>query len=170
MPYRRLSMSRSYPLLSSSRPFYMHSAHYTYSLVLKARLGHVAVRLATETDIILPTQDSLVAIRKCGKRFHRKSHGFNSIPLPEKQTCTHLVRSGQGQVAGTFEYGNESSGSMKCGEFLDQLRTGQLLKKDSAPWSKQVSKYTLCWMTCCVCTESKRVLECDPASLGQTST
>jgi hypothetical protein len=34
-------------------------------------------------------------------------------------------------VAGTCEYGNELSGSIKCGEFLDCL-----LKKDSAPWSK----------------------------------
>ena len=51
MPYRRLFMSRSYPLLSSSRPFYMHSAHYTYSFVLKARLDHVAVCLATEIGI-----------------------------------------------------------------------------------------------------------------------
>ena len=25
---------------------------------------------------------------------------------------------GQGQVAGAFEYGNESSGSIKCGEFF----------------------------------------------------
>ena len=47
--------------------------------------------------------------------------------------------SGQGQVAGTCECGNEPSGSIKCGEFLDQLQTGQLLKKDSAPRSKQVS-------------------------------
>ena len=36
---------------------------------------------------------------------------------------------------GTGECGNEVLGSIKCGEFLDQLRTGQLLKKDSAPWS-----------------------------------
>ena len=28
-----------------------------------------------------------------------------------------------GQVAGTCEYGNELSGSIKCGEFLDQLQT-----------------------------------------------
>ena len=42
----------------------------------------------------------------------------------------------QGQVAGTYDYGNETSGSIKFGEFLDQLRTGQLLKKDSAAWSK----------------------------------
>ena len=41
-----------------------------------------------------------------------------------------------GQVAGTCEYGNEPSRSIKCGEFLDYLRTGWLLKKDSAPWSK----------------------------------
>ena len=27
--------------------------------------------------------------------------------------------SGKGQVAGTCECGNEPSGSMKCGEFLD---------------------------------------------------
>jgi hypothetical protein len=39
-------------------------------------------------------------------------------------------------VAGTCECGNEPSGSIKCGEFLDQLRTGWLLKKDSAQWSK----------------------------------
>ena len=44
--------------------------------------------------------------------------------------------SGQGQVAGTCECGNESSGSIKRGEFLDWLRTGQLIRKDSAPRSK----------------------------------
>ena len=32
--------------------------------------------------------------------------------------------SGYGQVAGTCECGNELSGSIKCGEFLDELRTG----------------------------------------------
>ena len=44
--------------------------------------------------------------------------------------------SGQGQVAGAGECGNELSGSIKCGEFLGQLRTDQLLKKDSDPWSE----------------------------------
>jgi hypothetical protein len=39
-------------------------------------------------------------------------------------------------VAGTCEYGKEPSGSIKCGEFLGYAKTGQLLKKDSAPWSK----------------------------------
>jgi len=42
----------------------------------------------------------------------------------------------QGQVAGTCECGNEHSGSIKCGEFLDWLKTSYLLKKDSAAWSK----------------------------------
>ena len=45
---------------------------------------------------------------------------------------------GQRQVADACECGNEPSGSVKCGEFLDQLQTSQLLKKDSAPWSKWV--------------------------------
>ena len=48
--------------------------------------------------------------------------------------------SGQGQVAGTCECGNEPSGSVKCGEFLDQLRTGQLLKQDPAACSQSVSR------------------------------
>ena len=39
-------------------------------------------------------------------------------------------------MAGTCEWVNEPSGSIKCGEFLDYVRTGLLLKKDSAPWSK----------------------------------
>jgi len=30
-------------------------------------------------------------------------------------------------------------GSVKCGEFLDWLRTGQLLKKESAAWRKLVT-------------------------------
>ena len=42
-------------------------------------------------------------------------------------------------MASTCECRNELLGSIKCGEFRDHLRTGQLLKKDSAPWSKQVN-------------------------------
>jgi hypothetical protein len=37
-------------------------------------------------------------------------------------------------VAGTCECGNEPSGSIKCREFLDWLRTGKLLN-DTAAWS-----------------------------------
>ena len=44
-------------------------------------------------------------------------------------------------MAGTRECGNEPSGSIKCGEFLDYLRTGQLLKKDSAAWSEDVCSF-----------------------------
>jgi hypothetical protein len=32
---------------------------------------------------------------------------------------TGLLRSGQGQAAGAYEYGNEPFGSTKCGAFLD---------------------------------------------------
>ena len=32
-------------------------------------------------------------------------------------------------MKGTFDCGNEPSGSIKCGELLDYLRTGLLLKK-----------------------------------------
>ena len=39
-------------------------------------------------------------------------------------------------MAGTFKCGNERSGSVKCVEFYDQLRTGQHLKKDCDTWSK----------------------------------
>jgi hypothetical protein len=39
-------------------------------------------------------------------------------------------------VAGTCDYGNELSGSIKAGNFLTSCKTSLLLKKDSAPWSK----------------------------------
>jgi len=39
-------------------------------------------------------------------------------------------------VADTCECGNEPSGSIKCGEFLDWLHIGLLLKKDRVSWSK----------------------------------
>jgi hypothetical protein len=39
-------------------------------------------------------------------------------------------------VAGTCECGNELSGSIKRGEFLDYLQIGYFLKKDSVPWGK----------------------------------
>ena len=44
--------------------------------------------------------------------------------------------SGEEKLAGTCECGNEPSGSIKRGEFLAQLKTGQLLKQDCAVWSK----------------------------------
>jgi hypothetical protein len=46
-----------------------------------------------------------------------------------------LDSSGPGleQVAGSRVHGDELSGSIKGGEFLDKLSDCQLLKKDSAP-------------------------------------
>ena len=44
--------------------------------------------------------------------------------------------SGYGQVEGARECGNQPSGSIKCGEFIDRLRVCKLLKKGSAPWSE----------------------------------
>jgi len=38
-------------------------------------------------------------------------------------------------MAGICECGNEPSGSIKCGEFLDWLITGYFFKDDSTPWS-----------------------------------
>jgi hypothetical protein len=42
-------------------------------------------------------------------------------------------------VVGTYERGNEPSGSIICGAFLDKLRKCWLLKKDSGPCSLLVS-------------------------------
>ena len=39
-------------------------------------------------------------------------------------------------MAGTCKNSNEPSGSIKCREFLDYVRTGHLVKKGSGPWSK----------------------------------
>ena len=41
--------------------------------------------------------------------------------------------SGQGQVAGTCECGNELSGFIKYGVFLDWQSTGQIVKPDCVP-------------------------------------
>ena len=39
-------------------------------------------------------------------------------------------------MAGICECRKEPLGSIKCGEFLDWLQTGQLLKEDCAAWSE----------------------------------
>jgi hypothetical protein len=39
-------------------------------------------------------------------------------------------------VAGTCECGNEPSGSIRCGELLDYLKTGYLLKNDTSSLSR----------------------------------
>jgi hypothetical protein len=40
------------------------------------------------------------------------------------------------EVAGCCEHGNEPSGSIQGGKFLDQLSYYQILIKDSDPWGK----------------------------------
>jgi len=45
-----------------------------------------------------------------------------------------------GQEAGACICGNKISAFIKCREFLDQLRTCQILRNDSAPRSQSVSK------------------------------
>jgi len=42
-----------------------------------------------------------------------------------------LSGSGQGQMAGTCECGNEPAGSIKWQEIFDLMRNSQLLRKDS---------------------------------------
>jgi hypothetical protein len=37
--------------------------------------------------------------------------------------------------SGTCECQNDPSGSIKCGEFLDYMRTCSLHRKDCAPWN-----------------------------------
>jgi hypothetical protein len=37
--------------------------------------------------------------------------------------------------------GNELSGTIKCGEFLEEMRTGYLRKKEFAPWSEYLIMY-----------------------------
>lgn len=45
-----------------------------------------------------------------------------------------------GPAARSYEKGNESSGSTKCGEFFEWLRTYELLREDSAPVKQFISQ------------------------------
>ena len=90
MPYRRLSMSRSYPLLSSSLPFYMHSAHYTHSLVLKARLDHVAVRLATDWHSYFLHKTAWSRLTSVGRV--SVEHVTGLVPYPYRKSLTFKHR------------------------------------------------------------------------------
>jgi hypothetical protein len=46
---------------------------------------------------------------------------------------------GYGPVEGSYEHGNEPSGSIKRREILEWLNYRRLLKKDSDPWRYLVS-------------------------------
>jgi hypothetical protein len=52
-----------------------------------------------------------------------------------RQPSSFKILSHVEEYSGTCECGNETSGSIKCAEFLDQLKSSWLLK-DSASWSK----------------------------------
>jgi hypothetical protein len=70
---------------------------------------------------------------KCNKSVNIRS------TLSKIHTCRVLIAViviSSGYVADTCECGNEQSCSIKCGEILDLLRTGLLLRKDSVPWSR----------------------------------
>ena len=43
----------------------------------------------------------------------------------------------QGRVKSSCRCDDETSCSVKCGDFVDQMRIGQRLKKDSGIWSKK---------------------------------
>jgi hypothetical protein len=72
-------------------------------------------------------------IRKARRRWEDK----NKMDLMEVQSVHGLDRSGSrhGQVTGFFECGNEPSGSIKCGEFPDDILH---LRKASAPYNELV--------------------------------
>ena len=61
--------------------------------------------------------------------------------------------SGWGQVVGSCKRGNEPSDTIKCGAFVDQLGSCQLLRKDYAPWS------WLVMTTCTACHYSENAIE-----------
>jgi hypothetical protein len=44
-------------------------------------------------------------------------------------------------MEGSYEHGNELSGSMKCWEVLEWLHNWQLLKKGSAPYRERREKW-----------------------------
>ena len=69
--------------------------------------------------------------RPLGRPRHRWEHNIK-MDLQKVGWGHELDRSGSeyGRVAGTCECGNEHSGSIKCVEFLDSLKTGLLLGKN----------------------------------------
>jgi len=67
-----------------------------------------------------------VLVGKCEGRRHLEDLGIVGriilkwiFKMWDEETWTGLIDSGQGQVAGACECGNEPSGSTKCGEFVD---------------------------------------------------
>ena len=61
--------------------------------------------------------------------------GYNFFTAFELRTILAKIWV-SGQLAGTCECGNELLDSIICGGLLEELKNLQLLKQDSAPWSK----------------------------------
>jgi hypothetical protein len=63
--------------------------------------------------------------------------------IPGSSVWTGWIWHRLGTVGGCGEWGNEPSVSIKCSEFLYELRTYQLLGKDSAAWSFFLSAWKI---------------------------
>jgi hypothetical protein len=76
-----------------------------------------------------------------GRLRHRWNDNINMV-LQEVRwgASTGLIWLRIGTGGGSFKSGDEPSGSIKCGNFLGYLKTGQLGKKDL---THGVSKYTV---------------------------
>jgi hypothetical protein len=97
-----------------------HSGGYENFYYLRYNTVYYAEIQVTFQRKILPTSSG--SENKASKKPARKSVDFQRTTrryIPEDRTL----------------YGNESSGSIKCWEILEQLSDWRLLKKDSAPWS-----------------------------------
>ena len=67
--------------------------------------------------------------------FGRPRRGWEDMKIDFKET---ELKGGNRHVAGSGEQGNETSGCIKCGEFLDWVRNCTRLKKDSVPRANSV--------------------------------
>jgi len=69
------------------------------------------------------------------RSWHRWKNNIE-IDIPEilSEVLTVINMAEEWHGVGCFEHGDEFSGSMKCRDILDWLRTYQVLKKISAAW------------------------------------
>ena len=79
--------------------------------------GHVA-RMGETRCVYMVFVGKSEGKRPLGRPRHRLEDNIKMDIQKVGCGLDHAV-SGYGQVAGTCEYGNELSGSIKCGEFLD---------------------------------------------------
>lgn len=100
--------------------------------------------------------------RDIGTKFHDNRSTDSEVYIGRACWCAHTVRwsqepaffvlserkfgTGQGHVACCFAHGNIPLGSIKFGEYLDQLRNSQLLKKYYALWNWLVGCFLVSWL------------------------